>query len=40
MVNFRGRVTKNFVKIPSKLIGEEGLQNGDIVDVSLEKIEQ
>jgi hypothetical protein len=39
MVNFRGRITKNFVKIPNKIMSDEGFQNGETVSVVIERIE-
>jgi antitoxin component of MazEF toxin-antitoxin module len=39
MVNFRGRITKNFVRIPNKIMSDEGFQNGESVSISIERIE-
>jgi hypothetical protein len=39
MVTFQGRITKNFVKIPNKIMSDEGFQNGEAVSISIERVE-
>jgi hypothetical protein len=40
MSTFRSRILKNSIKIPSKILKEEGLVEKDIVNITIEKVEE
>jgi hypothetical protein len=40
MTTFRGRILKNSIKIPSKVLEEENFVEKDIVNVTLQKVEE
>ena len=39
-MNFKAKIFKNKIKVPSNIINEIGLENGDLIDIDIERVEE